>query len=170
MAHFSEYYLSYLLLFTLPQCSAPQLLNLTAIAARHNASTLECWQLTNAPSVFAGAVNYPLTNSIGGFVGVIAPQTHIGQAWASHAQFSLFLSGLGHITIPDSNHEVWIEGGKYGMMIAADTRELSAKGHITDFPGRDTTVIAQWPCAGGVVPEHVVLHEGPCGMEEMLGL
>jgi hypothetical protein len=165
----SQYYLSYLVLFTLPftHSSTPSLLNLTAITARHNASTLECWQLLNPPSTFAGAINYPLAASTGGYVGVIAPQTYIGQAWAPHPQISLFLSGLGHITMPESSLEVWVQGGKYGIILAMDTREISARGHITDFPGGDTTVIAQFPC---VALEHVVLHGGPCGMEEMLGM
>ncbi|KAF7510569.1 hypothetical protein GJ744_006415 [Endocarpon pusillum] len=164
-------YLPYLLpfAFTVNQTSA-QLLNLTAISARHNASTLECWQLLTPPTTFAGATNFPLGDATDAYLGVIAPHTHIGQAWAAHPQFSIFLSGLALITLPDSSHEAWVQGGKYGMIIAADTKSVSASGHITDFPGKDETVIAEWPCAGGIVPEHAVLHEGPCGLQELLGV
>lgn len=67
-------------------------------------------------------------------------------------------------------NEVWIRGGKFGIIIAADLKNKSATGHITEFPGSDTTVIAQFPVPGDVEPEHTVLYVGPCRMEDMLGL
>lgn len=56
------------------------------------------------------------------------------------------------------------------MIIASDLRSESRDGHITQFPGSDVTVIAQWPAEGNVAPPHVVLYEGACGMGEMVGL
>jgi hypothetical protein len=61
-------------------------LNITVISAANGASTLECWALTQPPANFAGAVNYPLGDFEGAFVGVIPPKTHIGQAWAPSLQ------------------------------------------------------------------------------------
>jgi hypothetical protein len=66
--------------------TAAQVLNVTAISAANGASTLECWQLSAAASTFAGATNYPIGDFEGAYVGVIAPKTYIGQAWAPHVQ------------------------------------------------------------------------------------
>lgn len=75
-----------------------------------------------------------------------------------------------HIRLPNSTTEAWIQGGKYGFIIAADTVEVSKLGHITEFPSGDDTVIAQFPVVEGVVPEHVVLHEGPCTAGSGIGV
>jgi hypothetical protein len=85
-------------------------------------------------------------------------------------RFSLVVSGLVHIRLPNSTTEAWIQGGKYGIILAADTVEVSKLGHITDFPGGDDTVIAQFPVTGGNVPSHVVLYEGPCGLGSGIGV
>jgi hypothetical protein len=53
------------------------------------------------------------------------------------------------------------------MLIAADLKEIAAKGHITEFPGQERTLIAQFPVANNTVPEHRVLHLGPCLWEDM---
>lgn len=47
---------------------------------------------------------------------------------------------------------------------------MSKLGHITDFPGGDDTVIAQFPIAEGVVPEHVVLYQGACSAGSGIGV
>jgi hypothetical protein len=90
-------------------------------------------------------------------------------------RYSLFLSGLAHVRTPDSGlpdqlNEVYITGGPHGMLIAADVKEVAAKGHITEFPGQERTVIAQFPVAGNKPPEHSVLHVGPCTLEDLAGL
>lgn len=90
-------------------------------------------------------------------------------------RYSLFLSGLAHIRTPDSGlpdhlNEVYITGGRYGMLIAADLKEVAARGHSTAFPGLDRTVIAEFPTVGNKVPEHSVLHVGPCILEDLAGL
>lgn len=63
-----------------------------------------------------------------------------------------------------------MQGGKYGIIIAADTKNVSRFGHITEFPGDETTVIAQFPVPGNVVPPHSVLHSGGCTSEDLVGL
>jgi len=80
------------------------------------------------------------------------------------------MSGLVHITLPNSTDSAWIQGGKYGFILAADTTEVSKWGHITEFPGGDETVIAQFPLVGGVVPEHVKLYDGACGVGSGIGV
>jgi len=87
----------------------------------------------------------------------------------------LVMSGLVHIRIPNSTlpqaqSEAWVQGGKYGFIIAVDTLNVSKTGHVTDFPGADETVIAQFPMEGGIIPDHEVLYSGPCGLNEMIGI
>ncbi|KAF2673270.1 hypothetical protein BT63DRAFT_397038 [Microthyrium microscopicum] len=149
---------------------AEQGLNITAISAANGESTLECWNLFSPPGDFAGAANYPIGNFEGAFIGVLPPQTYIGQAWArTYHRYSLVLSGLVHITLPNSKHEAWLQGGQYGLLIAADLKNTSKSGHITDFPAKDQTVIAQFPILGDL-PEHAVLYKGPCKLPELIGL
>ena len=78
------------------------------------------------------------------------------------------MSGLAHITLPTSKDEVYVEGGKYGLIIAADTAAVSALGHNTTYPSNQETIALQIPTAAGVVPAHKVLHGGACSMTEMV--
>jgi hypothetical protein len=80
------------------------------------------------------------------------------------------MSGLVHITLPDSDVEAWVQAGKYGILIAADLKNVSKTGHITEFPGGADTVIAQFGFTGGKIPEHVVLYDGPCSFEELVNM
>lgn len=61
-------------------------------------------------------------------------------------------------------------GGEFGVAFAADTAAVSAQGHRTQFPGTTETVILTIPAKDGLVPEHVVLHNGPCTAEDVGGL
>lgn len=71
-----------------------------------------------------------------------------------------FIAGLAHVTLPqDSSQELWLVGGRGGLVIAADT---TGEGHITMYPSDQQTVTLTAPFAGGVIPEHEVLKEGPC--------
>jgi hypothetical protein len=85
-----------------------------------------------------------------------------------------FLSGLAHITLPNTTAspttEAWIQGGKYGFLLAVDTADVSRFGHITEYPSDSDTVSLQIPLKSGSVPEHTVLYDGPCGWNEMVGL
>lgn len=85
------------------------------------------------------------------------------------------MSGLAHISTPNSGlpahlNEVYISGGRHGMLIAADLKEVAAKGHVTEFPGNDQTLIAQFPVRGNKTPEHRILHGGPCTWADLEGL
>lgn len=55
-----------------------------------------------------------------------------------------------------------IHGGKNGLIIAADTADVSDDGHITVYLSREQTVGLQIPFRDGVVPPHRVIHEGAC--------
>ena len=85
------------------------------------------------------------------------------------------MAGLAHISTPHSGlpahlNEVYISGGRLGMLIAADTKEVAEQGHVTRFPGTERTVIAEFPVADNKVPEHSVLHVGPCTLADLAGL
>lgn len=86
------------------------------------------------------------------------------------------MAGLLHITtpgsgLPDELNEVFIQGGRYGWLIAADTVDVAgASGHVTEFPGDERTVIAQFPVEGNTPPAHSILHDGPCLLEDFVGL
>ena len=92
-----------------------------------------------------------------------------------HRRYSLVMAGQVHITTPNSGladkfNEVYIEGGRYGWLIAADTVDVASQGHVTEFPSDERTVIAQFPVKGNVRPAHSVLHKGPCTKKDYVGL
>jgi hypothetical protein len=87
----------------------------------------------------------------------------------SGVRYVVFLSGLAHVTFPNSTEEAWILGGRHGLIIAADTAAVSALGHITTYPGREETIAMQIPTADGLVPPHSVLYPGPCKGAELGG-
>ena len=87
---------------------------------------------------------------------------HNGQIHLTTYRFVHFLSGIGHVTLPEGNTnsgELWALGGPYGLLIAADTK---GSGHITTYPSDETTLAVQLPFEGNVAPDHTVLYEGVC--------
>ena len=85
-----------------------------------------------------------------------------------YIRWVVFLSGLAHITLPNSTTEAWVEGGKNGVILALDTVDVSAFGHFTTYPSQERTTAVQIPLGEKGVPGHWVLHEGPCSGEEVL--
>lgn len=83
-------------------------------------------------------------------------------------RYVAFMSGLAHITLPNSKLEAYVKGGKNGLIIAADTAAVSTLGHITEYPSHQETIALQIPTAGGVAPAHRVLHGGACLGSEMV--
>lgn len=81
---------------------------------------------------------------------------------------------MGEITIPGPGDEIRdsliLNDGGVGMLFAADTAEVSRRGHGGDFPGVTETIFLQVPTGDGEVPEHEVLYVGACGAEEYAGL
>lgn len=81
----------------------------------------------------------------------------------------LFLTGLAHITLPNSTTSARVIGGKYGTILALDTVDVSVLGHVTTYPSAGETVAVQVPLGEEGVPGHVVLYEGGCWGVEVGG-
>ena len=79
----------------------------------------------------------------------------------------IFLAGLVHITLPNRTEEVFVRGGKNGVIVAVDTANVSEKGHSTRYPGEEQTIGLQVPFDDGVFPAHRVLYGGPCSGSEI---
>ncbi|KAL8367139.1 hypothetical protein RB595_008898 [Gaeumannomyces hyphopodioides] len=159
-------------------------LNITAISAASNASTLECWQFGPLAAVSAPGVSGASALLLGGAASsvsytVFPANTTGGPHHAPRLQLVVFLSGLARITLPSSSGggngtatSFDVRGGRNGIIVAADTRDVSGLGHTTDYPGDEPTVVLQMPIAAGRpgFGRYSVLHEGPCTEEEMSGL
>ncbi len=78
------------------------------------------------------------------------------------------MSGLAHISLANSTDEAFIYGGKNGLIFAADTVDVSPKGHSTNYPSKEETRAIQVP-TGGIVPQYAVLYSGPCKGKQLLG-
>jgi hypothetical protein len=49
------------------------------------------------------------------------------------------------------------------LLIAADMKSSSyARGHYTEFPSDEPTILIQIPFVNNLAPEHAVLHDGAC--------
>ncbi|KAK4195859.1 hypothetical protein QBC40DRAFT_310344 [Triangularia verruculosa] len=76
-------------------------LNITALSSREGYSVIECWQLASIPMEAMQAANYIVGGQTTKAVwSRIEPRTHVGEAWAPHAQLSIILNGLIRITSP----------------------------------------------------------------------
>ncbi|KAJ9211761.1 hypothetical protein DTO166G4_6649 [Paecilomyces variotii] len=173
--------------------AAANTLNVTVLGARNNRSTLECWALepgfkTSTESGTAGSMSLNLGPLGGKSAGnstyaVIPAKFDGGRHNAPTPQFSftllffvitissiwvVFLSGLAHITLPNSTLEAYIPGGKNGAILALDTADVSTLGHITTYPSQETTVALEIPLGEEGVPGHRVLHMGACRDGELL--
>jgi hypothetical protein len=100
----------------------------------------------------------------------IALSVHLPSHLHYPNRYVAFLSGLAHITLPNAAEEVWVQGGKYGLIIAVDNAVVSEYGHITTYPSDADTVALQVPFSSGVIPNHMALHQGPCRWPEMAGI
>lgn len=66
--------------------------------------------------------------------------------------------------------EATIYGGKYGLIFADDTADISTFGHDTQYPSADVTISFSIPTEGGVTPAHTVLYDGACEVNELAGV
>ncbi|KAK3389695.1 hypothetical protein B0H63DRAFT_103156 [Podospora didyma] len=151
----------------------PSTLNLTAIGAANGESTLECWRLDPLVSSSTPGTAGALALFLGGMANatytVLPPRFDGGLHNAPALQLVLFSTGLIHITLPNCTEEAWIQGGKYGLIIAADTPDKSAHGHRTEYPGNAATIGLQVPLKNGTKLKHGLLHGGPCTEDEITG-
>ncbi|KAK7987187.1 hypothetical protein PG996_006212 [Apiospora saccharicola] len=151
-------------------------LNITAIGASAGKSTLECWQL-DAPFAVSdtpgtrGSAAANLGNVTNFGFGVIPANFDGGLHNAPANQWVMFTTGLAHITLPgDDSGGAYIQGGEFGLIFAADTANVSEKGHYTRYPGIVETVALQMPTLDGKIPPHQVVRSGPCQTDDMAGL
>ncbi|KAF8261351.1 hypothetical protein EI94DRAFT_1773445 [Lactarius quietus] len=151
----------------------PSSLNITAIAAQGGVSIFQCWQIqpkftTSSQSGTIGASILQLGNLANGSYSVIPPGFNAGFHNAPTQQWVIFLSGLANVTLANSTEEALIAGGENGLIFAADTADVSALGHATNYPSKEETRAIQIP-TGGTIPQHTVLYSGPCCSKELLG-
>ncbi|KAI0529982.1 hypothetical protein GGR58DRAFT_495000 [Xylaria digitata] len=166
-------------LFAFPwlfQAAASLHLNVTAISARDGSSTLECWQVnqpfdTSTEPGISGTTQVSLGTASSLSYSILPPNFDGGIHNAPENQWVAFTSGLAYITLPDDNAtSAYITGGPFGLIFAADTKDVSRVGHRTEYPGITETVALRIPTADGEVPKHHILHSGPCGMSEIAGI
>ncbi|KAH8163478.1 hypothetical protein CIB48_g4769 [Xylaria polymorpha] len=158
------------------QQAASLKLNVTAIGARDGLSTLECWQMdqpfdTSTQPGTSGTAQTQLGNVSTISYSILPSNFDGGLHNAPQNQWVVFLSGLAYITLPgDPSTSVFITGGQFGLIYVADTSDVSKEGHRTQYPGITETIALQIPTAGGQVPKHDLVHEGPCSISEIAGL
>ncbi|EFY84552.1 hypothetical protein J3459_013583 [Metarhizium acridum] len=150
-------------------------LNLTALSARDGESTLECWQLANpfqqtTESGITGSLQLSLGELANASYSVVPARFDGGFHHAPAFQYVLFISGLVHISLYKGKDEAWIQGGKYGLIIAADTADRTTHGHLTRYPSAADTVAVSLPIKDRDGFKYSVLHQGPCTEDEVVGL
>ncbi|KAN0087150.1 hypothetical protein V8E54_000838 [Elaphomyces granulatus] len=157
-----------------PVPSVPSTLNITTLTAENGFSVLECWSLvpgfttshqagtSGAASIGIGELGSSTANAT---FSIIPARFNGGIHNAPAAQWVIFLSGLAHITLPNSTDKASIQGGKHGTILALDTSDVS-NGHITDYPTDEVTTAVQIPLEDGKIPGHVKLHNGSCTPQE----
>jgi len=156
--------------FPAPQSFVPpSFLNITAIAAENSVSVFQCWQIlpgfsTSSQTGTAGASILQLGTVANMSYSVLPPGFDAGQHNAPAIQWVSFLSGKAVVTLADGVTQATIQGGKDGFIFVTDTAERSAKGHSTKYPSDVATIALQIP-TGGIIPQHNVLHSGPCKPE-----
>ena len=85
-------------------------------------------------------------------------------------RYVVFTSGRAHISLPNSTDKAIVHGGKRGLVIAADTIDISQYGHITTYPSNENTISINIPTGDGKIPEHKCLYSGPCKNAELSNL
>ncbi|XXH05718.1 hypothetical protein Hte_012154 [Hypoxylon texense] len=143
------------LALSLPLASSLNL-NVTAIGARDGSSTLECWQMDSP---------FDTSSQPGTSGTAMAMLSGVSNLWV------MFTAGLAYITLPnDANTSALVPGGQFGLIFAADTRDVTPDGHRTQYPGVTETIALQIPTRDGKVPAHSVVHMGPCTAGDVAGV
>ncbi|RYO95633.1 hypothetical protein DL764_007631 [Monosporascus ibericus] len=146
--------------------------NITAISAQYGKSRIECWQLDSSfkvstqPGVAGGAARLGDVNDM---TYNVVPANYDGEFHNTpRNQWAVLLSGRAYITVPgDESNGLYVAGGD--ILFAADTANISRRGHRSQYMGVTETVILQIPTRHGEIPAHTVLHQGPCNASEAAG-
>lgn len=98
------------------------------------------------------------------------PLSEVLYSWSLISRFArwvVFTSGLAIVSLPNSTETATIHGGRNGLILAVDTKNVSALGHRTTYPSTKETIGIQIPTRNNEIPAHSVLHAGPCKSGEM---
>lgn len=135
------------------------------VTSADNSTIFQCWRLmtpfkqSGTPGV-KGATSAIVANFTTYAYTIIPPRFDGGLHNAPVPQLVHFLSGVAHLTLPqDESAELWIMGGKGGLLFAVDTL---GSGHVTRYPSDQDTVAITAPFADGEVPEYEVVADGAC--------
>ncbi|KAI4169086.1 MAG: hypothetical protein LQ343_005949 [Gyalolechia ehrenbergii] len=142
--------------------SSPNYLDITAISARNGISSIERWRLaspftTSTEAGMSAASLASLGNTDHASYVVIPPHFDGGLHHAPTVQYVAFLAGEAVISIPETGQSITIKGGKDGLIIAADTADVSKMGHETRYPSGEQTAAIAIPIQDGKLPEHTTL-------------
>ncbi|KAI4860541.1 hypothetical protein F4820DRAFT_461604 [Hypoxylon rubiginosum] len=171
-----NYALSFLGLTILPHGAVSLEFNVTAVSAQNGSSILQCWQMdkpfeTSSQPGTTGTSLLMLSDVSNLTYGIIPPNSDGGWHNAPKVQWVVYTSGLAYITLPDDTEtSVMVSGGEFGIIFAADTTDVSEKGHRTQYPGMTETTALEIPTSDGKIPEHRLLHTGPCSTSEITGI
>ncbi|KAI1414362.1 hypothetical protein F5Y13DRAFT_188469 [Hypoxylon sp. FL1857] len=149
-------------------------MNFTAVGARDGRSTLECWQLADTLNFSNGLPNTPGLVQLGDISNASYRYIPAGYDDTFHnapfRQWAVMVKGLGRITLPDDDTSAEVRPGETGVLFVADTPDVSAQGHRSQYPGITETIVVQIPTKDNQIPAHSVLHSGPCLSTELDGL
>ncbi|KAH9998197.1 hypothetical protein F4779DRAFT_631394 [Xylariaceae sp. FL0662B] len=152
-------------------------LNVTVVGAQDGKSRFECWALSEP---FISSDQFGIVGTQTTSLGDVANITYnvipagfdSGFHTAPTNQWVIVLNGLAVVTLPDnSSASVAASMGEMGLLIFADTADVSKEGHGSVYPGITETIFLQIPMKDDVLPEHQVLHDNaPCSGNEFVGL
>lgn len=143
-----------------------QYLKLPAVTsdANNTDARIECWQFTKPfdqyPTVGRALALADLSNIT--YV-VLPPRSKEGLHHPPAPMLFVLVSGIAHVTLPAGKDELWIRQIVNQVIVANDIHGI---GHNTEYPSDQETVALQLPFKDGIVPEHLVLHSGACGLSE----
>ncbi|KAI1096278.1 hypothetical protein F5B19DRAFT_438584 [Rostrohypoxylon terebratum] len=151
-----------------------QPLNVTALTGKKNVSVLECWQLstpfvTSNVSGVVGTHTLELGAASNATYTILPIRFEGGLHNAPFKQWVWFISGIVQLSLPNGTDTALVYGGKYGLVFADDTKDISGWGHEATYPG-DEVIAVSIPTRDNIAPEHSVLHSGACTIDEQVGI
>ncbi|KAI1768059.1 hypothetical protein GGR53DRAFT_34073 [Hypoxylon sp. FL1150] len=156
---------------TMAPIAAPPKAIFNAISARDGRSVFECWQL-DAPVSFSsdrsvsGSAMAPLGSLANASYHIYPGDYDVGVHTAPRKQWALFLKGMALFTLPDDDSAgFYVSAGD--IIFAADTADVSERGHNTRLLSMDEHICMFLPTKDGEEPAHEVLHSGPCDANEL---
>ncbi|KAI0179818.1 hypothetical protein GGR52DRAFT_568589 [Hypoxylon sp. FL1284] len=149
-------------------------LNVTAISARDGVSTLECWQMDRpleipTQSDLPGSIRGVLSN-VSTVTYTVLPPKYDSPVHPAPTKLWVVVVGFSQVTVPGDDVGFYTSSDTSSLFFAADTADVSSTGHRSQNPGDAETISFQIPTQGAVVPPHSVVHMGPCGAKDFVGM